>query len=138
MHISDPALLDNLDMRQRQTLVSRELAFWRAGAKRRAHTILSKSSWTPWELIMSLNRTTDSLEMLLLLLWRHLAFYLEGRHINNPDLKGSIAHTMRFASSPDVDTLNAEAQRKLAPVLGALQSLDLVCFSLAGFLCAIN
>ncbi|RDX43688.1 hypothetical protein OH76DRAFT_1188692 [Lentinus brumalis] len=107
VHISDPALLDNLDMRQRQTLVSRELAFWRAGAKRRAHTIL------------------NSLEMLLLLLWRHLAFYLEGRHINNPDLKGSIAHTMRFASSPDVDTLNAEAQRKLAPVLGALQSLDL-------------
>ena len=69
---------------------------------------------------------TDSLEMLLLLLWRHLAFYLDGRHINNPDLKGSIAHTMRFASSPDVDTLRAEAQRRLAPVLGALQGLDLV------------
>ena len=68
--------------------------------------------------------------MLLLLLWRHLAFYLEGRHIDNPDLKGSIAHTMRFASSPDVDTLRAEAQRKLAPVLGALQSLDLVRCSL--------
>ncbi|KAI0742693.1 nucleoporin Nup186/Nup192/Nup205 [Daedaleopsis nitida] len=108
VQISDPTLLENLDMRQRQTLVSRELAFWRAGAKRRAQTIL------------------NSLEMLLLLLWRHLAFYLEGRHINNPDLKGSIAHTMRFASSPDVDTLKTEAQRRLAPVLGALQSLDLV------------
>ncbi|RPD60781.1 hypothetical protein L227DRAFT_653063 [Lentinus tigrinus ALCF2SS1-6] len=107
VHISDPALLENLDMRQRQNLVGRELAFWRAGAKRRAQTILS------------------TLEMLLLLLWRHIAFYLEGRHINNPDLKGSIAHTMRFASSPDVDTLRAEVQRKLAPVLGALQSLDL-------------
>ena len=44
MHVSDPTLLENLDMRQRQTLVSRELALWRAGAKRRAQTILSKSS----------------------------------------------------------------------------------------------
>ncbi len=67
--------------------------------------------------------------MLLLLLWRHLAFYLEGRHINNPDLKGSISHTMRFASSPDLDTLRAEAQRRLAPALTALQELDLVSCS---------
>ena len=64
--------------------------------------------------------------MLLLLLWRHLTFDLAGWHVNNPDLKGSIAHFLRFASSPDVDTLRAEAQRKLAPVLGALQSLDFV------------
>ncbi|EJF60131.1 hypothetical protein DICSQDRAFT_171358 [Dichomitus squalens LYAD-421 SS1] len=107
VQISDPALLENLDMRQRQTLVGRELASWRAGAKRRSLAIL------------------NSLEMLLLLLWRHLAFYLEGKHINNPDLKGAIAHTMRLASSPDVDTLRTEVQRRLVPVLSALQSLDL-------------
>ncbi|CDO70405.1 hypothetical protein BN946_scf184999.g46 [Trametes cinnabarina] len=105
--ISDPNLLENLDMRQKQSLISRELARWKAGAKRRAQTVL------------------NSLEMLLLLLWRHLVFYSEGRHINNPDLKGSIAHTMRFASSPDVDTLRGEAQRRLAPVLQALGALDL-------------
>ena len=45
MQIYDPTLLENLDMRQRQTLVSRELALWRAGAKRRAQTNLSKSSF---------------------------------------------------------------------------------------------
>ena len=67
--------------------------------------------------------------MLLLLLWRHLAFYLEGKHINNPDLKGAITHAMRLASSPDVDALRAEVQRRLVPVLSALQSLDLVRFS---------
>ena len=64
--------------------------------------------------------------MLLLLLWQHLAFYLEGRHINNPDLKGSIAHTMRFATSPDINALGAEVQRKLVPVLAALQALEFV------------
>ena len=43
VHISDPTILENLDMRQKQTLVSRELAAWRTGAKRRSLTILSTS-----------------------------------------------------------------------------------------------
>ena len=68
----------------------------------------------------------DSLEMLLLLLWRHLAFYLEGKHIDNPDLKGALAHAMRLASAQDVDQLKAEVQRRLVPMLTALQALDLV------------
>ncbi|KZT66755.1 hypothetical protein DAEQUDRAFT_767725 [Daedalea quercina L-15889] len=105
--LSDPALLDNLDMRQRQSLIARELTRWRAEANRRAHITLS------------------SLEMLLLLLWRHLDFYCEGRHINNPDLKGSISHMMRFASSPDVETLKIEAARKIVPVFHRLENLDL-------------
>ncbi|KAI8972576.1 nucleoporin Nup186/Nup192/Nup205 [Trametes punicea] len=107
VRISDPSLLENLDMRQKQALIGRELAHWKARGKRRMQTIL------------------NSLEMLLLLLWRHLVFYAEGRHIDNPDLKGSIAHAMRFASSPDVDTLRAEAQRRLTRVLQALAALDL-------------
>ena len=44
MLVSDPAVLENLDMRQKQTLVGRELAAWRTGAKRRALTILSTSA----------------------------------------------------------------------------------------------
>ncbi|KAL1938972.1 hypothetical protein VTO73DRAFT_11125 [Trametes versicolor] len=107
VQISDPGLLENLDIRQKQSLISRVLSRWRSDVKRRAQTIL------------------NSLEMLQLLLWRHLVFYSEGRHINNPDLKGSIAHTMRFASSPDIDTLHTEAQRRLARVLKAFEALDL-------------
>ena len=67
-----------------------------------------------------------SLEMLLLLLWRHLDFYCEGRHINNPDLKGSISHTMRFASSPDVETLKMEVAKKVVPAFHRLENIDLV------------
>lgn len=66
-----------------------------------------------------------SLEMLLLLLWRHLEFYCEGRHINNPDLKGSISHTMRFASSPDVETLKMEVAKKVVSAFHRLENLDL-------------
>ncbi|KAI0944532.1 hypothetical protein AcW1_002214 [Taiwanofungus camphoratus] len=107
VNISDPGLLDNLDIRQKQSLIGRELGRWRADVKRRVQV------------------TLGCLEMLLLLLWRHLVFYSEGRHVNNPDLKGSISHTLRFASSPDVDTLKSEAARKLAPVLQRLQALEL-------------
>ncbi|CCM02106.1 uncharacterized protein FIBRA_04183 [Fibroporia radiculosa] len=105
--VSDQGLLGNLDIRQKQSLISRELEKWRTEASRTALIALS------------------SLEMLLLLLWRHLVFYCEGRHINNPDLKGSISHTMRFATSPDVETLIAEVTKKLVPALQRLQTLDL-------------
>ena len=67
-----------------------------------------------------------SLEMLLLLLWRHLDFYCDGRHINNPDLKGSISHTMRFASSPDVETLKMEVAKKVVLAFHRLENIDLV------------
>lgn len=42
--VSDPSLLENLDMRQRQSLIARELARWRTEASRRAHITMSKSS----------------------------------------------------------------------------------------------
>lgn len=64
--------------------------------------------------------------MLLLLLWRHLVYYAEGRHINDPALKTSTSHSMRFLSSPDADTFCAEAGNKLAPTLQRLSLLDLV------------
>ena len=41
--VSDPSLLDNLDMRQRQSLIARELGRWRTEASRRAHITMSKS-----------------------------------------------------------------------------------------------
>ena len=64
--------------------------------------------------------------MLLLLVWRHLGFYLEGRHINNPDLKGPIAQALRLASAPGPDVLRGDAERRLAPVLASLRALDIV------------
>lgn len=105
--VPDPSLLDSLNMHQKQSLISRELVRWRTAARGRAQVTLT------------------SLEMMLLLLWRHLAFYAEGRHINNPDLKGSISHTMRFTSSPDAESLREEAGRRLAPLLQRLLGLDL-------------
>ena len=64
--------------------------------------------------------------MLLLLLWRHVTYYSEGRHINNAELKASASHAMRFISSPDADTFRAEIGGRLAPVLQRLAALELV------------
>lgn len=79
--------------------------------------------YSPALLIVNFKGTT---EMLLLLLWRHLTYYSEGRHINNAELKTSASHAMRFLSSPDADTFSSEVGTRLAPVLQRLSSLELV------------
>lgn len=130
MAISDPTLLENLDVRQRQSLIGRELSLWRIGAKQRAVVTLRAYPSVLHLVPTSHNNVeltlADSLEMLLLLLWQHLRFYGEGKHLDNPDTKGVLAHTLRFAASPDVDTLRSEAARRIAPALQRLQTLDLV------------
>jgi len=99
--------LQELDVGQKRSLACRHLERSKAGAQARAKTVL------------------NTLEMLLLLLWRHLAYYCEGHHINNPDLKTSTSHAMRFLSSPDAETFRSEAGIRLAPMLERLSSLDL-------------
>jgi len=63
--------------------------------------------------------------MLLLLLWRHLVYYYEGHHINNPDLRTSTSHAIRSLSSHDAETFRSEAGVRLAPALQRLSALDL-------------
>lgn len=65
--------------------------------------------------------------MLLLLLWRHISFYAEGRHINNPSLKTSTAGLVRYLSAAaDEDEFRMDVARRLAPVIQRVGALDLV------------
>jgi len=105
--VPDADFLQELDIGQKRSLVFRELERIRGDTQSKARTLLI------------------TLEMLLLLLWRHLVYYAEGRHINNVELKTSTPHTMRFMSSPDADTFCAEAGNKLSPSLQRLSSLNL-------------
>ncbi|PCH43029.1 hypothetical protein WOLCODRAFT_121398 [Wolfiporia cocos MD-104 SS10] len=105
--VPDSSLLDNLDVRQKQILISRELDCWRVSARR------------------TCTSTLNALEMVILLLWRHLEFYGEGRHINNPDLKTSIPRNLRVASAPDGEAIKSEAARKLVATLQRLRTLEL-------------
>ena len=66
------------------------------------------------------------MEMLTLLVWRHVAFYAEGRHVNNPELKGPLAHALRLASAPSVEQFRSELERRMVAVIALLRMLEIV------------
>ncbi|KII84114.1 hypothetical protein PLICRDRAFT_702060 [Plicaturopsis crispa FD-325 SS-3] len=108
--IPDIAFLQDLDIRQKRSLVCREFERIRRDAKGKAKILFS------------------TVEMLLLILWRHLTFYSEGQPGsyggNPPPLLKSVSARL-LASHHDPDAFRAEAGRRLAPVLQKLGSLDL-------------
>ncbi|KAF7345118.1 hypothetical protein MVEN_01675900 [Mycena venus] len=117
---ADPAFLRGLDIPQKRALVCRELARERRVAEGEARTLLG------------------TLEMVLLLLWRHLVYYAEGQHLNAPhpppstsgnsggaSLRASTAHALRFLSPPEPEAFRADVAQRLGPVLARLAGLDL-------------
>ncbi|KAJ7682921.1 nucleoporin Nup186/Nup192/Nup205 [Mycena rosella] len=115
---ADPAFLRELDIAQKRALVCRELARERRTAQGEARTLLG------------------TLEMVLLLLWRHLVYYAEGHHMSSPNppssgagtgasLKSSTAHALRFLAPPEPDAFRGDVAQRLAPALARLASLDL-------------
>ncbi|KZT24940.1 hypothetical protein NEOLEDRAFT_1178711 [Neolentinus lepideus HHB14362 ss-1] len=104
--MSDTEFLDELDLGQKRTLVCRVLEN-NLGESRRAVNIL-----------------LTTIEMLTLLLWRHILQYSEGIDIGSLPPKSSLAQSMRFVSAPDGQTFRAEVGRKLGPVLQQLASLE--------------
>jgi nuclear pore complex protein Nup205 len=65
----------------------------------------------------------DSLEMLLLLMWRHLAVYGD----TESDI-GNLRTTIRIASSFNAESFRTDASRKLAPIIRRLSLM--VCSNL--------
>ncbi|KAI0695309.1 nucleoporin Nup186/Nup192/Nup205 [Cytidiella melzeri] len=93
-------VLEDLTVNQRQALIDHELQKWQKGARGRAYTLF------------------ESLEVLLLLIWRHLAVYAdEGAQIQN------LGTSMRIASSFNADSFRTDASRKLAPIVHRLSSM---------------
>ncbi|KAF7373366.1 hypothetical protein MSAN_00546200 [Mycena sanguinolenta] len=112
---ADPVFLRALDIPQKRALVCRELARERRVAESEARTLLG------------------TLEMVLLLLWRHLVYYAEGQHMNAPNppssenLRGSTTtpNPLRFLSPPEPEAFRTDIAQRLAPVLARLAGLDL-------------
>ncbi|KAA1466852.1 hypothetical protein DENSPDRAFT_57546 [Dentipellis sp. KUC8613] len=108
--LSDPDAMNDLDLGQRRYLICCELERICNRSRSRAKTLIA------------------SVEMLLLLLWRHSSYYVEGQHINNPSLKASTSGVMRHlasSTSADSDSFRGEAAKRLAPTLHRLGALDL-------------
>ena len=69
-----------------------------------------------------------TLEMLLLLIWRHIEYYAEPRHMNMPPAKTTVANAMRLLATSEPEVFQADVRQKIAPSLQKLESLDLVGF----------
>ncbi|KAF8183807.1 nucleoporin Nup186/Nup192/Nup205 [Mycena galopus ATCC 62051] len=117
---ADPAFLRGLEIPQKRALVCRELARERRVAEGDARTLLG------------------TLEMVLLLLWRHLVYYAEGQHMHAPNppaskdglgssasMRTSTANALRFLAPPEPEAFRADIAQRLAPVLARLAALDL-------------
>ncbi|KAI6038837.1 nucleoporin Nup186/Nup192/Nup205 [Pisolithus marmoratus] len=108
VHIPDPAFLQELDMTQKRILIRQGYARLKTGLQNEVKTALS------------------ALEMLLLLLWRHIASYAETdpAHPTVPqplNLKSS----MRLLPAPDRESFKAEAGKRLVGPLTKVSALDL-------------
>jgi nuclear pore complex protein Nup205 len=122
--ILDPSeiqVFQDLDVRQKRSAIRRVLERRRRDTKNTAKTLLSTElHFLDWP-GLTINET-DSAEMLLLLLWRHLLYYSEGDHSHRQQK----SPTMRFLPAPNPEELRVDIGRKLAPALQRLTSLDLV------------
>ncbi|KAE9406107.1 hypothetical protein BT96DRAFT_955003 [Gymnopus androsaceus JB14] len=101
----DIDFIQDLEIGQKRNLICRELERMSVEAQRDAKMIL------------------NTLEMLLLLLWRHLTCYADGGQVKTPHLNASNATALRFLSTPDPQTFRLEVGKKLMPALQRLQTL---------------
>ena len=71
--------------------------------------------------------------MVLLLLWRHITYYCELRHINNPNMKVSSAAVLRSVpQSNGGEGFREEAAKRLTHALHRLGQLNLVSIDASG------
>lgn len=67
----------------------------------------------------------DTLEILLLLLWRHLQYYIEARPTGS-QIQASTPHITRLVTSMDAESFRTEVPRKLSALLQRLDALKVV------------
>jgi nuclear pore complex protein Nup205 len=103
----DPALLRDLEIEQQRSLLCEELEHIRSNSKRDAKV------------------TLDTLEMLLLLIWRHLEYYAEPSHMNMPPVKATVTNAMRLLATSEPDVFRQEVGVKIQPALQRLAGIEL-------------
>jgi len=113
-------------MAQKRALVAKKIQTLRYEARNKAQSLLGE-----WDAQLHKDdrlftfRHLDTLEILLLLLWRHLQFYNEARPAGS-QIQASTPHITRLVTSMDVESFRAEVPRKLSIVLQRLDALHVV------------
>ncbi|KDR74068.1 hypothetical protein GALMADRAFT_250802 [Galerina marginata CBS 339.88] len=102
----DPGLMRDLEIEQKRVLFCEAMERIRTSAKQDARVLL------------------DTLEMLLLLIWRHLEYYAEPRHMGMPPAKATITNAMRLLATAEPEVFRAEVAAKVQPTLQRLSTLE--------------
>ncbi|KAF7421056.1 hypothetical protein PC9H_011576 [Pleurotus ostreatus] len=100
----DRSVWPDLDVAQKRSLMNRALSRIQTIAKDEAKMLLG------------------TMEMLLLLLWRHIMHYSEGHAVAGDAIT---VHALRFVSAPEPQVFRNEISRKLGGALQRLESLEL-------------
>ncbi|KAF5345807.1 hypothetical protein D9756_010889 [Leucocoprinus leucothites] len=104
VHVS---LLNELDIEQKRSLICQEIERVKRRSKETAKTLF------------------DTLEMSLLLLWRHLEYYGEPGNMGNPPARTSVTNAMRLLATSSPDQFREEVAMKLGPLIQRISSLEI-------------
>ncbi|KAF8918329.1 nucleoporin Nup186/Nup192/Nup205 [Mucidula mucida] len=100
----EPAVLQELNINQKRTLVCQEYERLEEGLKKDVKIVIHTA------------------EMVLLLLWRHAMYYCDGHHVKPAEGK---SYAIRLLSMPEPDSFRQELGRSLQPVLQRLRTVRL-------------
>jgi len=113
-------------MTQKRAAVARKIQTLRYEARNKAQNLFGErdSQFRKYERLLTFCHA-DTLEILLLLLWRHLQYYTEARPAGS-QIQASTPHIARLVTSMDVELFKTEVPRKLSALLQRLDTLDMV------------
>lgn len=68
----------------------------------------------------------DTIEMLLLVIWRHLDYYFDRQRMSTPPTKATVGNAMRLLATTDPEVLKREVANRIVGTLIRLNSVELV------------
>ena len=118
--------MQDLDTAQKRALAAKRIQTLRLEAQNEAQNLLGGlSSWCGYNHLLIAFVFTGTLEILLLLLWRHLQYYTEAKPAGS-QIRASTPHITRLVTSMDAESFRVEVPRKLSVLLQRLDALDVV------------
>jgi len=119
--------MQDLDMAQKRALAAKRIQILRLEARNEAQSLLGglSSRLYGYNHLFIAFGFTGTLEILLLLLWRHLQYYTEAKPAGS-QIRASTPHITRLVTSMDAESFRVEIPRKLSALLQRLDALDVV------------
>jgi nuclear pore complex protein Nup205 len=68
----------------------------------------------------------DTIEMLLLIIWRHLDYYFDKNRMSTPPTKATVGNAMRLLATTEPEVFRKEVANKMGGILARLGGIALV------------